>query len=92
MEPRDVTRMAKFERAIIPSTSTCRQVNNSSKKPPVYNSITDAQQKIASNPSLTEAEVKTYNSQIEAEWKKYLDELKEFEECYKKLCSKSKLG
>lgn len=78
MEPRDVTRMAKFERAIVPSKSICRQVNNPSKKPPVYSSITDAQQKIASNPSLTEAEVKTYNSQIEAEWKKYLDELKEY--------------
>ena len=76
MEPRDVTRMAKFERAIIPSTSTCRQVNNSSKKPPVYNSVTDAKQKIASNPSLTEDEVKAYNSQIEAEWKKYQDGLK----------------
>lgn len=75
MEPRDVTRMAKFERAIIPSTSTCRQVNNSSKKPPVYNSVTDAKQKIASNPSLTEDEVKAYNSQIEAEWKKYQDGL-----------------
>lgn len=80
MEPRDVTRMAKFERAIVPSTSTCRQVNNPSKKPPVYNSITDAKQKIASNPSLTEAEVKAYNSQIEAEWKKYQDGLKEFED------------
>lgn len=80
MEPRDVTRMAKFERAIIPSTSTCRQVNNSSKKPPVYNSVTDAKQKIASNPSLTEDEVKAYNSQIEAEWKKYQDGLKEFED------------
>lgn len=78
MEPRDVTRMAKFERAIIPSTSTCRQVNNSSKKPPVYNSVTDAKQKIASNPSLTEDEVKAYNSQIEAEWKKYQDGLKGF--------------
>ena len=80
MEPRDVTRMAKFERAIVPSKSICRQVNNPSKKPPVYSSITDAQQKIASNPSLTEAEVKTYNSQIEAEWKKYLDGLKGFED------------
>lgn len=80
MEPRDVTRMAKFERAIVPSTSTCRQVNNLSKKPPVYNSITDAKQKIASNPSLTEDEVKAYNSQIEAEWKKYQDGLKEFED------------
>ena len=78
MEPRDVTRMAKFERAIIPSTSTCRQVNNSSKKPPVYNSVTDAKQKIASNPSLTKEEVKAYNSQIEAEWKKYQDGLKGF--------------
>lgn len=80
MEPRDVTRMAKFERAIVPSKSICRQVNNPSKKPPVYSSITDAQQKIASNPSLTEAEVKTYNSQIEAEWKKYQDGLKGFED------------
>ena len=80
MEPRDVTRMAKFERAIIPSTSTCRQVNNSSKKPLVYNSVTDAKQKIASNPSLTEDEVKAYNSQIEAEWKKYQDGLKGFED------------
>lgn len=80
MEPRDVTRMAKFERAIIPSTSTCRQVNNSSKKPPVYNSVTDAKQKIASNPSLTEDEVKAYNSQIEAEWKKYQDGLKGLED------------
>lgn len=80
MEPRDVTRMAKFEMAIIPSTSTCRQVNNSSKKPPVYNSVTDAKQKIASNPSLTEDEVKAYNSQIEAEWKKYQDGLKGFED------------
>jgi hypothetical protein len=80
MEPRDVTRMAKFERAIVPSTSTCRQVNNPSKKPPVYSSITDAQQKIASNPSLTEDEVKAYNSQIEAEWKKYQDGLKGFED------------
>lgn len=80
MEPRDVIRMAKFERAIIPSTSTCRQVNNSSKKPPVYNSVTDAKQKIASNPSLTEDEVKAYNSQIEAEWKKYQDGLKGFED------------
>lgn len=80
MELRDVTRMAKFERAIVPSTSTCRQVNNLSKKPPVYNSITDAKQKIASNPSLTEDEVKAYNSQIEAEWKKYQDGLKEFED------------
>lgn len=80
MEPRDVTRMAKFERAIIPSNSTCRQVNNSSKKPPVYNSVTDAKQKIASNPSLTEDEVKAYNSQIEAEWKKYQDGLKGFED------------
>jgi hypothetical protein len=80
MEPRDVTRMAKFERAIIPSTSICRQVNNSSKKPPVYNSVTDAKQKIASNPSLTEDEVKAYNSQIEAEWKKYQDGLKGFED------------
>ena len=80
MEPRDVTRMAKFERAIIPSTSTCRQVNNYSKKPPVYNSVTDAKQKIASNPSLTEDEVKAYNSQIEAEWKKYQDGLKGFED------------
>lgn len=80
MEPRDVTRMAKFEMAIVPSTSTCRQVNNLSKKPPVYNSITDAKQKIASNPSLTEDEVKAYNSQIEAEWKKYQDGLKEFED------------
>lgn len=80
MEPRDVTRMAKFERAIILSTSTCRQVNNSSKKPPVYNSVTDAKQKIASNPSLTEDEVKAYNSQIEAEWKKYQDGLKGFED------------
>lgn len=80
MEPRDVTRMAKFERAIVPSTSTCRQVNNSSKKPPVYNSITDAKQKIASNPSLTEDEVKAYNSQIEAEWKKYQDGLKGLED------------
>lgn len=78
MEPRDVTRMAKFERA--PSTSTCRQVNNSSKKPPVYNSVTDAKQKIASNPSLTEDEVKAYISQIEAEWKKYQDRLKRFED------------
>lgn len=80
MEPRDVTRMAKFERAIIPSTSTCRQVNNSSKKPLVYNSVTDAKQKIASNPSLTEDEVKAYNSQIEAEWKKYQDGLKGLED------------
>lgn len=80
MEPRDVTRMAKFERAIIPSTSTYRQVNNSSKKPPVYNSVTDAKQKIASNPSLTEDEVKAYNSQIEAEWKKYQDGLKGLED------------
>lgn len=80
MEPRDVTRMAKFERAIIPSTSICRQVNNSSKKPPVYNSVTDAKQKIASNPSLTEDEVKAYNSQIEAEWKKYQDGLKGLED------------
>ena len=80
MEPRDVTRMAKFERAIIPSTSTCRQVNNSSKKPPVYNSVTDAKQKIASTPSLTEDEDKAYNSQIEAEWKKYQDGLKGFED------------
>lgn len=80
MEPRDVTRMAKFERAIVPSTSTCRQVNNSSKKPPVYNSVTDAKQKIASNPSLTEDEVKAYNSQIEAEWKKYQDGLKGLED------------
>ena len=80
MDPRDVTRMAKFERAIIPSTSTCRQVNNSSKKPPVYNSVTDAKQKIASNPSLTEDEVKAYNSQIEAEWKKYQDGLKGLED------------
>lgn len=80
MEPRDVTRMAKFERAIVPSKSICRQVNNSSKKPPVYNSVTDAKQKIASNPSLTEDEVKAYNSQIEAEWKKYQDGLKGFED------------
>lgn len=80
MEPRDVTRMAKFERAIVPSKSICRQVNNPSKKPPVYSSITDAQQKIASNPSLTEDEVKAYNSQIEAEWKKYQDGLKGFED------------
>ena len=79
-QQRDVTRMAKFERAIVPSTSTCRKVNNSSKKPPVYNSITDAKQKISSNPSLTEAEVKSYNSQIGAEWKKYQDELKKFED------------
>lgn len=77
---RDATRMAKFERAIIPSTSICRQVNNSSKKPPVYNSVTDAQQKITSNPSLTKEEVKAYNSQLESEWKKYLDGLKEFED------------
>ena len=80
MEPRDVTRMAKFERAIVPSKSICRQVNNPSKKPPVYSSITDAQQKIASNLSLTEDEVKAYNSQIEAEWKKYQDGLKGFED------------
>lgn len=80
MEPRDVTRMAKFERAIVPSKSICRQVNNPSKKPPVYSSITDAKQKIASNPSLTEDEVKAYNSQIEAEWKKYQDGLKGFED------------
>lgn len=80
MEPRDVTRMAKFERAIVPSKSICRQVNNPSKKPPVYNSVTDAKQKIASNPSLTEDEVKAYNSQIEAEWKKYQDGLKGFED------------
>lgn len=80
MEPRDVTRMAKFERAIIPSTSTCRQVNNSSKKPPVYNSVTEAIFCLASNPSLTEDEVKAYNSQIEAEWKKYQDGLKGFED------------
>lgn len=80
MEPRDVTRMAKFERAIVPSKSICRQVNNPSKKPPVYNSVTDAKQKIASNPSLTEDEVKAYNSQIEAEWKKYQDGLKGIED------------
>ena len=80
MEPRDVTRMAKFERAIVPSKSICRQVNNPSKKPPVYNSVTDAKQKIASNPSLTEDEVKAYNSQIEAEWKKYQDGLKGLED------------
>lgn len=92
MEPRDVTRMAKFERAIVPSKSICRQVNNPSKKPPVYSSITDAQQKIASNPSLTEAEVKTYNSQIEAEWKKYLNELKEFENAIKSYAQKVSSG
>jgi len=80
MEPRDVTRMAKVERAIVPSTSTCRKVNNPSKNHPVYSSIRDAKQRIASNPSLTEGEVKAYNSQIESEWKKYQDGLKEFED------------
>lgn len=89
MEPRDVTRMAKLERAIVPRR---RQVNKLSKKPPVYSSIAEAQQKIASNPSLTEAEVKTYNSQIEAEWKKYLDELKEFENAIKSHAQKVSSG
>ena len=88
-EPRDATRMAKSERAIVPSR---RQVKKLSKEPPVYSSITDARQKIASNPSLTEAEVKTYNSQIEAEWKKYLNELKEFENAIKSYAQKVSLG
>lgn len=88
MEPRDVTRMAKSERAIVPIYP---QVNRLSKKP-VYSSITDAQQKVASNPSLTEAEVKAYNSQIKAEWKKYLDELKEFENAIKSHAQKVSSG
>lgn len=75
---RDVTRMAKVERAVVPSTSVCREIRSTTPKPPVYESPTDAQQKIASNPSLTKEEVKAYNSQLESEWKKYLDELKEF--------------
>lgn len=77
---RDVTRMAKVERAVIPSTSVCREIRSTTPKPPVYESPTDAQQKIASNPSLTEEEVKAYNSQLESEWKKYQDGLKEFED------------
>lgn len=76
---RDVTRMAKVEMAVVPSTSVCRKINTSLNRP-VYNSIWDAQQKIASNPSLTEEEVKAYNSQLESEWKKYQDGLKEFED------------
>lgn len=77
---RDVTRMAKVERAVVPSTSVCREIRSTTPKPPVYESPTDAQQKIASNPSLTEEEVKAYNSQLESEWKKYQDGLKEFED------------
>ncbi len=83
MEPRDALRMAKLERPIV-----IRRQD----KPPVYSSIADAQQKIALNPSLTEAEVKTYNSQIEAEWKKYLDELKEFENAIKSHAQKVSSG
>lgn len=77
---RDVTRIAKVERAVVPSTSVCREIRSTTPKPPVYESSTDAQQKIASNPSLTKEEVKAYNSQLESEWKKYLDGLKEFED------------
>lgn len=77
---RDVTRIAKVKRAVVPSTSVCREIRSTTPKPPVYESITDAQQKIASNPSLTKEEVKAYNSQLESEWKKYLDGLKEFED------------
>lgn len=77
---RDVTRIAKVERAVVPSTSVCREIRSTTPKSPVYESPTDAQQKIASNPSLTKEEVKAYNSQLESEWKKYLDGLKEFED------------
>lgn len=77
---RDVTRISKVERAVVPSTSVCREIRSTTPKPPVYESPTDAQQKIASNPSLTKEEVKAYNSQLESEWKKYLDGLKEFED------------
>lgn len=77
---RDVTRIAKVERAVVPSTSVCREIRSTTPKTPVYESLTDAQQKIASNPSLTKEEVKAYNSQLESEWKKYLDGLKEFED------------
>ena len=77
---RDVTRVAKAERDVVPSTSVCREIRSTTPNPPVYESITDAQQKIASNPSLTKEEVKAYNAQLESEWKKYLDRLKEFED------------
>lgn len=90
MGPRDTILMGPPERVLVPIRR--HQVNKPSKKLPVYNSITDAQQKIASNPSLTEAEVKAYNSQIKAEWKKYLDELKEFENAIKSHAQKVSSG
>ena len=91
-QPQDITRMAKFERAVSPNTSICRQVNRPSKTPPVYNSITDAKQKLASNPSLTTEEVRAYNSQIEAEWKNYQDALKKFENALRSYAQKVSSG
>lgn len=76
----DKTRMAKFSTGIIPSTHTCRKVNTHKDTPTVYNSISDAKQRISSNPSLTEDEVRAYNNQISQEWSNYQKSLKEFED------------
>lgn len=77
---RDATRMAKFGFGVVPNTTQCRQINTKTDQTPTYSSITDAKQQLASNPSLTEEEVKAYNRQISDEWEKYQKSLKEFED------------
>lgn len=80
---RDLTHMAKFSQGITatPRLHTCRKLNTrSTNEAPVYSSITDAKQKISSNPSLTEEEVRSYNNRIMTEWSNYQKALKEFED------------
>lgn len=76
---RDVTRMSKIKGSLETLSSVCRKLNTVKTTRTVYNSVEDAKQQIASNPSLTEEEVKAYNSQIESEWRTYLRKLDEYE-------------
>lgn len=77
---RDATYMSKIGKSLMPRTMVCREIKRTTSEPTVYDSIDDAKQKISSNPSLTDAEIRAYNSQMKSEWDNYLKALKEAED------------
>ena len=79
-QPVDALRMAKTVRSISPISNKPSPIYDPNFDTITYDSVKDAQEKIANNPSLTMEEIRAYNLKMEEEWNKYLTELSKYEQ------------
>lgn len=79
-QPTDALTMAKTVRSISPVSNKPSTIYNPNFNIITYDSVNDAKEKIANNPSLTMEEIRAYNLKMEEEWNKYLAELSKYEQ------------